>query len=380
MKNKSVLLMLLVSFIILISSVGNNHMTRDSEIIGRVLSVDNSRLIQRGVGSIGEQRVVLKILKGTNKGETVDALNRLNGDRSYDELYSPGDKVVAGVLVEDGKVTNARVLTSYRLGYLTTLFALLASALIVYSGTTGVKSLLSFFMTVFFICEYMIPKILAGENPLLVAMITLILLTFVIIFSIGGFNRRGVSAFLGAVTGLGTSVVLTYTFMKFLKLDGFTLPMAQGLLMSGNFSLNFREIYFVSIILSASGAAMDIAMDISSSIEELRDANPDITRAELLKASFNIGNAVVGTMTTTLLLAYSGGNITLMMYTADRGLPLFAMLNGKIMAAEIARTFIGTISLIMVAPSTALLSILIYESKMFSGSKKSKSYKLNENI
>jgi uncharacterized membrane protein len=340
-------------------------MTKDNEIIGKVLNVDNSWLIQRGVGSVGEQRVVLKILKGDNKGETINALNRLNGDRSYDELYSPGDKVVAGILVEDGKVVNARVLTSYRLGYLIALFSLLAGGLIIYSGATGIKSLISFFMTVFFICQYMIPKILEGENPLFIAMITLILLTCVIIFSIGGFNRRGFSAFLGAIAGLGTSVILTYTFMNFLKLDGFTLPMSQGLLMSGNFELNFREIYFVSIILSASGAAMDIAMDISSSIEELREANPDITRSELLKASFNIGNAVVGTMTTTLLLAYSGGNITLMMYTVDRGLPLFAMLNGKIMAAEIARTFIGTISLIMVAPSTTILSIIIYESEIF---------------
>ncbi|WP_319200640.1 YibE/F family protein [uncultured Ilyobacter sp.] len=363
MKKKSALLLLLVSFIIMISYIGSLSMRRDNEIVGKVLRVDNSRLIKRGVGSVGEQKLTLKITGGEDKGETIEATNRLNGDREYDEFYSVGDRVVAGVLKENGKIIKARALTTYRFGYLIALFSVFAGSLILYSGTTGIKSLLSFFMTVFFICKYMIPRILDGQNPLLVAMLTLILLTCVIIFSIGGLNRRGVSAFAGAVTGLGTSVLLTYTFMRLLNLDGFTLPMAQGLLMSGNFTLNFREIYFVSIIIGASGAAMDIAMDIASSIEELRTANPEITRKELLKASFNIGNAVVGTMSTTLLLAYSGGNITLMMYTADRGLPLFAMLNGKIMAAEIARTLIGTISLIMVAPSTAILSIFIYEGK-----------------
>ena len=351
-------------------------MVKDNEVVGKVLSVDNFQLIQRGVGSIGEQKLTLKIIKGKHKGETINALNRLNGDREYDELYSTGDKVVAGVLEKDGKIINARALTTYRFGYLIGLFSVFAGSLILYSGGTGIKSLLSFFMTVFFICKYMIPRILEGQNPLFVAMITLILLTCVIIFSIGGLNRRGVSAFAGAVTGLGTSVLLTYTFMKRLNLDGFTLPMAQGLLMSGNFSLDFREIYFVSIIIGASGAAMDIAMDISSSIEELRIANPKITRKELLRSSFHIGNAVVGTMSTTLLLAYAGGNIALMMYTADRELPLFAMLNGKIMAAEIARTLIGTISLIMVAPSTAVLSIFIYDGKIFNKVENCKKYRL----
>jgi uncharacterized membrane protein len=133
--------------------------------------------------------------------------------------------------------------------------------------------------------------------------------------------------------------------------------MSQGLLLGGRFHLDFRKIYFASIILSASGAAMDIAMDMSASIEELIENNPNISNSSLLKSSFNIGNAVAGTMSTTLLLAYAGGNITLMMLLLDRSISAYSTLNGKIISAEIARTLIGTISLIIVAPSTAFISI-----------------------
>ena len=136
--------------------------------------------------------------------------------------------------------------------------------------------------------------------------------------------------------------------------------MSQSLLASGNFNLNFKEIFYSSIILSASGAAMDIAMDMAASLEEIKEANPNLTPKELLRSSFNIGNAVVGTMSTTLLLAYTGGNITMMMFLLDRGVPLYAILNGKFMTAEIMRTLIGTTSLIIVAPTTAVLSIAIY--------------------
>lgn len=353
---KVVLLLFLISLGFLGSSFLEG-LRSERERVAKVVEVDNSHLINRGISSVGTQRVRVE----GGSGETFWSVNFVNGDKEIDEIYEVGDKVIVGIKSSDEEVLEGRVLSAYRLPYLKVLFLIFSGALLLYSGGMGIRSLSSFFASIYLLCRYMVPHILGGGNPFYTTILTLILLTSVIIFSVGGVGRRGVAAFSGTVVGLGISIALTSLFSGYLKLDGFTMPMSQSLLASGNFSLNFREIFYSSIILSASGAAMDIAMDMAASLEEIKEANPSLTSRELLRSSFNIGNAVVGTMSTTLLLAYTGGNITMMMFLLDRGVSIYAILNGKFMAAEIMRTLIGTTSLIIVAPTTAVLSIGIYD-------------------
>ncbi|GLI56308.1 membrane protein [Propionigenium maris DSM 9537] len=353
---KVVLLLFLISLGFLGSSFLEG-LRSEREMVVRVVEVDNSRLINRGTSSVGTQQVRVE----GGSGKTFWCVNFVNGDKEIDEIYEVGERVVVGVKSSDGEVLEGRVLSAYRLPYLKVLFLIFSGALLLYSGGMGIRSLISFFASIYLLCRYMVPHILRGGSPFYTTILTLVLLTSVIIFSVGGVGRRGVAAFSGTVVGLGISIALTSLFSSYLKLDGFTMPMSQSLLASGNFSLNFREIFYSSIILSASGAAMDIAMDMAASLEEIKEANPSLTPRELLRSSFNIGNAVVGTMSTTLLLAYTGGNITMMMFLLDRGVSIYAILNGKFMAAEIMRTLIGTTSLIIVAPTTAVLSIGIYD-------------------
>ena len=351
---KLVLLLFLVSLMFFGNSALEN-LKSEKEMVAKVLEVDNSNLITRGISSIGGQR--LKV--DTEEKGIFWSINFVNGDKKLDEVYKVGEKVIVGIQEKNNGLIEGRVLASYRLPYLKLLFLFFSGSLLLYSGTMGIRSLASFFASIYFLSKIMVPYILEGANPFQTTILTLILLTSVIIFSVGGIGKRGIAAFSGTIAGLGISILLTQFFSTYLKLDGFTMPMSQSLLASGNFNLNFKEIFYSSIILSASGAAMDIAMDMATSLEEIKEANPNLTPKELLRSSFNIGNAVVGTMSTTLLLAYTGGNITMMMFLLDRGVSIYAILNGKFMTAEIMRTLIGTTSLIIVAPTTAVLSIAI---------------------
>ena len=104
---------------------------------------------------------------------------------------------------------------------------------------------------------------------------------------------------------------------------------------------------------------MDIAMDIAAAMDEIRLKKPDITPRELIRSGFTVGRQVIGTMTTTLLLAYSGGYLTLLMVFRVKDPSFMRMINLKIVSAEILRTLIGSIGLVMVAPITALLGGLI---------------------
>ena len=109
-----------------------------------------------------------------------------------------------------------------------------------------------------------------------------------------------------------------------------------------------------SIFLGSSGAVIDLSVDITSAIKEVVDKRPDIGRWEAVRSGLNVGRAAMGTMTTTLLLAYSGGYIALLMVFMAQGTPLYNILNYKYVAAELIHTIIGSFGLVTVAPFTAL--------------------------
>ena len=117
------------------------------------------------------------------------------------------------------------------------------------------------------------------------------------------------------------------------------------------------------MILASSGAVMDLAMDIASGVEEVAIHNDTLSKKQLTASGMRIGKSVVGTMTTTLLLAYSGGYITLLMMFAVQGNSLFEILNNPLVAAESVKTLIGSFSLVLVAPFTAIFSGILLQKK-----------------
>ena len=141
------------------------------------------------------------------------------------------------------------------------------------------------------------------------------------------------------------------------------MPYAQTLLHSGFEYLSLSDIYIGAIFLSSSGAVMDLAMDIASGLEELSLHNKNLRFKELFKSGLRIGRSVVGTMTTTLLLAYSGGYLTLMMMFAAQGTSPLDFINNPYVASEIVKTLVGSFGLVLVAPFTAFAGAMIFGSK-----------------
>ena len=124
-------------------------------------------------------------------------------------------------------------------------------------------------------------------------------------------------------------------------------------------SLNLAEIFSGAVILASSGALMDLAMDIAAGVDEVALHNPGLSRRALFMSGLRIGRSVVGTMTTTLLLAYSGGYITLLMAFAAQGTPILTLLNSTVVSAEVVKTLVGSFGLVLVAPFTALVSAFL---------------------
>jgi len=171
-----------------------------------------------------------------------------------------------------------------------------------------------------------------------------------------GYDRRCLASSAGVMLGVLTTCIMGIVFTDVLRIHGAVMAYSESLLYAGYQNLNLTRIFMSSIFIGASGALMDIAVDITSAVNEVIRKKPDITRKEAIQSGFNVGRAAMGTMTTTLLLAYSGGYIALLMVFMAQGTPVINILNYKYVSAEILQTLAGSFGLVSVAPFTAVVS------------------------
>ena len=329
------------------------------EIKARVLAVDNSEVRSSGLSHIGFQTLNIKLLEGNFKGKVLPAINNLTGQTDIETLFKQGDIILAAPILENGVIEHVKAVDLFRQNAILALFCLFVVCLLLYAGVIGIKALISFVLSVFVIWEILIPQILEGHPPLMTTTYTIVFLSAIIIFLVAGINAKGLTAFIGIISGLLATLLVTVFFGREAGLFGMTQPYVNTLIFSGYYDLDIQQIFFSAILLGASGAAMDIAMDVAASMDEIKNKKPDIRPKELIKSGFIIGRQVIGTMSTTLLLAYSGGYLTLLLVFKVKEPSLMRMLNMKIVAAEIMRTLVGSIGLVMVAPITAIVGGII---------------------
>lgn len=327
---------------------------------GRVIEVDNSQIIQRGIVKVGTQALTVKILNGPYAGTEVQAINELIGKMELDKIFAEGDIALMVLTLKGDEIYFANAQDHYRINIELILLFCFAVLLVVFGGLTGAKALLSFIFAAMMIWKIMIPLFLKGFNPILVSLGVVIIMTGAIIFLVGGLTKRGLVAFLGAMLGIVVTMIMALTFSRGFHLHGAVKQFSETLLYSGYPHLNLTRIFMAGIFLASAGAVMDLAMDVASGMDEVVLRNPDISFYDAMQAGFGIGRPVVGTMTTTLLLAYSGGYISLLMVFMAQGVPLVNLFNLTYVAAEILYTLVGSFGLVSVAPFTAFVGAFIY--------------------
>lgn len=329
----------------------------------RVVSVDNSAIVDTGLVRSGEQRCKLELLGGKFKGQTVQGYNLLNGSLELDKLFAPGDEALVVISYQGDEILSVNMIDHYRLNYELLLLLLFAALLILFAGKTGVRAIVSFVLTVLAIWKVLIPLYLKGWSPVPVGLAVTLLLTLMIIALVYGFDRRCLAAVSGAFLGILITCVLGVLFTDLFQIHGAVMPSSESLLYSGYQGLNLTRIFMASIFIGSSGAVMDLAVDICSAVNEVVDKRPDISAREAVRSGMNVGRAAMGTMTTTLLLAYSGGFVALLMVFMAQGTPVWNILNYKYVASELIHTVVGSFGLVTVAPFTALTSGLLLTRK-----------------
>lgn len=320
----------------------------------RVLSVDDSTIIDTGLVRSGEQRCQMEILDGMFQGQTVSGVNMLNGSLEQDKVFQPGDKALVVASHDGDTITNVTMSDHYRLSWELVMAIGFAIFLILFAGPTGVRAIASFVLTVLTLWKVLVPLYLKGYNPIWIGLAITLFLTVLIIALVYGFDRRCWAAVSGSFLGILVTCVLGVLFTDLFQIHGAVMSYSESLLYSGYQDLNLTQIFMASIFIGASGAIMDMSVDITSAVYEVVEKRPDLTWWEATRSGMNVGRAAMGTMTTTLLFAYSGGYVALLMVFMAQGTPVENILNYKYVAAELIHTVIGSFGLVTVAPFTAL--------------------------
>lgn len=324
-----------------------------------VISVNDDNVISTGLIRSGEQECTVRLLGGKFKGQEADAYNLLSGSLESDKIYAVGDIALVVVSYDGDTIVSVNMIDHYRIDKEAALFMIFAVVLVIFAKGIGLRSILSFAIAVLAIWKILVPKCLDGANPIILGFVIVTILTIVIISLVYGYDKRFMAATSGVLLGVITTCIFGVVFTTQFKIHGAVMSYSESLLYSGYEYLNLTQIFMASIFVGASGAIMDIAVDITSAVYEVVQKKPDISKKDAMMSGMNVGRAAMGTMTTTLLLAYSGGYLALLMVFMAQGTPIINILNYKYVASEILHTIVGSFGLVAVAPFTAVMSGLL---------------------
>jgi uncharacterized membrane protein len=330
-----------------------------------VLETDESGVYNTGLIKQGDQRCLIKIKNGEHKGKTVYANNMYTGKTEFDKVFVKGD--TAWVLLDqnkDGEIIFANMIDHYRVGSQLFLIGIFAVLLVCCFGFAGLKILLSFTFSLLFIWKALIPLMLHGFPPLVVALVVGNILSAATLILTLGVNKKAIIAMISTVACSLVTCLLAVGLGELFRINGAVMQWSESLLYAGYENLNLTAVFQAGIYLACSGAILDLAVDITSALEEIVIGNEKIGRVQLFRAGMRIGRSVTGSQASTLLMAYMGSYLSVLMVYMAQGTPMLNILNSKSISAEILHTFVGCIGLILVCPLTAAVSSWIYTKKI----------------
>ncbi|MEW6661579.1 MAG: YibE/F family protein [Bacillota bacterium] len=308
----------------------------------------------------GAQQVTVEISEGPLKGKILQVENYLSGISALDIDYFPGDRVILSLDLENGQVTAAYLADLARdsqLLYLTAFFVLLLLAI---GGFKGLKAVITLGITAMGVLYVLIPGLLKGHDPVWLSILVAAGVTIITLLVVGGVNQKSIAAILGTVGGTLMAGICAKLAISAGRLSGLGLEEAQMLqYIPQEIIFNYQGLLFAAMIIGAIGAIMDVGMSIASAIQEIYLANPKQSLWDLYKSGLNVGRDIIGTMSNTLILAYTGSTLPLLLLIAAHDQPLIKIINLDMIASEVVRALAGSIGLILAVPITAACASLL---------------------
>ncbi|MSS62385.1 YibE/F family protein [Velocimicrobium porci] len=302
----------------------------------------------------GSQKVKVEITSGEHKGEVAVLDNYISA------LYNVYAKEGTPLIIRASKDTSGVTYTIYnydRTVLIYSVILLFAILLCVIGGRKGFAALLSLIVMLIGIFFVLLPLYIKGYPAVTVTLVMIVAMTLIGYILIDSINKKTVSACLGTIAGVMVSGLLAYFVGLFGHLTGFQTQEAETLLLiAGDDGLKVKNLLVCGILIASLGAVMDVAMSIASSIHELHEVNPTLSSKQLFLSGMNIGKDAMGTMANTLILAFTGASLNLLLLIYSYGIPYTQLMNTDLIAIEIMKGIAGSVGIILTVPIVAFIS------------------------
>lgn len=303
-----------------------------------------------------------KIISGDREGETISVLQSLN---SYlpvkPKVVEVGDKILIYENYNEQYNVEWTFGEYVRTDALMGLGITFAVLLLLFGGVKGLQTLVSLMFTVLAVFLVFIPAVLAGLNIYFWSILVCVYITVMTLILVSGVNSKTIAAIIGCLGGIAFSGVLVQVMDLFLKLTGLVNEDAAFLLLiHPENPIDLKAIFFGAILIGALGAIMDVAMSIASSLYEIKSVSPEIGTAGLIGAAFSIGRDIMGTMANTLILAYIGSSLSIVLLLFSYSSSLVDVLNREMIVVEILQGLVGSMGILLTIPLTALFAGALY--------------------
>ncbi len=313
--------------------------------------------------SSGKQRVKLKILSGKHRGKSVYAssfegylygADCTENMRVIVSLSVSGDDYVASVYGYD----RSPIIYGF--------IGLFLLILCIIGSKKGFKSAIGLIFTFICIIFLFIPMIYRGYSPFLSAVTIVIFVTIVSMYLIDGITIKSISAVLGTVIGVIIAGIFASGFGYLAKISGYNVSEIEELVfVANNTNLKIGGLLFAGILIASLGAVMDVSMSVASTINEIHDKKPDLSFKELFKSGINVGKDMMGTMSNTLILAFTGGSINTLILNYSYDMQYNQIINMYSIGIEIMQGISGSIGVILTVPLVSFItSFLLTNSKL----------------
>ncbi len=323
--------------------------------VARVLQVTD----EPAAGNEGlTQRVRLLIESGSGKGQTIGIENDVDAGRDDLRLRAGERVVVAQVTRADGSV-EYQWRERYRLPGVLWLCAGFVVLVLLLGRRTGLTALLGLVASILALALVLVPRIAAGDDPLLISLVGSTAIACTSLYLAHGFNRRTSVALLSTLVSLALSVVLAVLSVRVGTLFGLGSD-ASLFLQSEEHAYNLRGLLLGGIVIGCLGVLDDITTAQTAVVDELRKANPSMTAAALSRAALSVGREHIASLINTLALAYAGASLPLLLlFRTEDSYPLWLTLNGEAIAEEIVRTLVGSATLLLAVPISTWFAVML---------------------
>jgi uncharacterized membrane protein len=365
-KKTTLILVILFAFLISVGQAQQKPSSGSTETYEKGIVLSVMPLEQKTIGFVAlVEAVKVKLMSGPQNGEIVEILHYVTYDSPFILDVKPGDRVV---VVKDKGIDRYHISDFERLSYTYWLVGLFALSLIIAGRFIGFRSLLTIAFSIFVICAWMLPEILNNRISLpILAVGVSSFIGAVSLVAITGWNRKTLAAIVGTTGGVMIAGLLSLLAIDMLHLSGLVTEEALILKVALKIAIDYKGLLFAGMIIGALGAIIDTNIAIASAIHEIKCVQPDTDFWKLFKSGMNVGYDTMGMMSNTLILAYLGNCLTLivLIMAAQKDVSWYKFLNTDLVATELASAIAGSIGIVFAIPLTAVTAAYLMINETF---------------